>query len=927
MATYTIKNLFTNPSFENAGWQANSNCSITYATNPTHSGSYSLKVNSTNSNESLVVTTDSLPLIDEHIYYCGVYFWQDTNVCSMMQVYWPIAEPVFGSCYTDSTKLGQWQRLGWREIRSNWSSGNAQFRFDFEGMAANTSAYIDDAVLIDLTACFGSGNEPSRAWCDEFIPYFTGEMTVKYNKYTLGTNDPTSFSQGDVIECPYVGRVQTLIVPAGKYLLEVWGAQGGSYNASYAAGGAGGYSRGEITFNKPTSLFISAGGQGSYGSSSTYTAVSGGGFNGGGHAGYRGGGGGGGSDICINSSVFTARVIVAGGGGGAYAYSTTYKAAGGIGGGESGGIGGCYSSSYSTYRGNPGTQIAGGNSGTALSSGNYNGKSGTFGFGGATGYKYNSTSYYSGGGGGGGWYGGGAADNYSSSSRYYGSGGGGGSGYVYTKDTASRYYQECLLNKDYYLTNAYTKDGSARFLTPNGTAYEIGHIGNGHARISILDLSSPKYIKTLSTGELPSGYTRLGYVESTGDQYIDTGITVNQSTKLEIVASSIDVSNASNGFGFIPYGAGESYNNQAFECYSQSLQYEFNHNSTVHYLGNSSPKQKLNISHTPTGISLSINGEAALTATHTNSSFSTPYSLALFGTHRSTVLCGRAKIYSCKIYNGNALVRNFIPAMRDSDCMIGMYDLVQNIFYIDKNGGNFVGNSSYNDNATILLLNGENLQDQSANRNITNNGVTISSAQKKFNSNSMYFNGSSSLYISPPYNFGSSDFTIDWWECPTSASAKTRFCSAYGTGSSDFGGLLLYYNTNGLIYASSSVGNSPSWNIVEGWQAMWNRENVWSHVAVVRKGPKLYVFHNGMNSGQWDIGNASIGYNSSYNMCIGDYRNGDHAYYIGYLDNFRISKVARWTSDFEPPVLEYGNDWRLIEDVYIRTSISWAKEE
>ena len=38
-------------------------------------------------------------------------------------------------------------------------------------MASNTIAYIDDAMLIDLTAAFGAGNEPTQEWCDTNIKY------------------------------------------------------------------------------------------------------------------------------------------------------------------------------------------------------------------------------------------------------------------------------------------------------------------------------------------------------------------------------------------------------------------------------------------------------------------------------------------------------------------------------------------------------------------------------------------------------------------------------------------------------------------------------------------------------------------------------------------------------------------------------------
>ena len=106
--TITLTNLLTNPSFENKGWAANSACSISYDTSLKHSGSYSLKVKSTSSSESLIVTSDTYAIRKNHIYYISVYFYETSNVCSEMQCYWPIAEPLVGIAKVDKTKLNQW---------------------------------------------------------------------------------------------------------------------------------------------------------------------------------------------------------------------------------------------------------------------------------------------------------------------------------------------------------------------------------------------------------------------------------------------------------------------------------------------------------------------------------------------------------------------------------------------------------------------------------------------------------------------------------------------------------------------------------------------------------------------------------------------------------------------------------------------------
>lgn len=43
---------------------------------------------------------------------------------------------------------------------------------------ATADTWIDGVMLIDLTACFGAGNEPSKSWCDENIPYFESSFEL-----------------------------------------------------------------------------------------------------------------------------------------------------------------------------------------------------------------------------------------------------------------------------------------------------------------------------------------------------------------------------------------------------------------------------------------------------------------------------------------------------------------------------------------------------------------------------------------------------------------------------------------------------------------------------------------------------------------------------------------------------------------------------
>lgn len=279
--------------------------------------------------------------------------------------------------------------------------------------------------------------------------------------YDLTQGTPNKIISGDILNIPYTGSQIAVILHPGRYKLECWGAQGGSYSSYY--GGAGGYSTGELTLRKETPLYIYAGGQPA--TVSTDRVVVPGGFNGGGDGFNRwysttytyGQGGGGASDIRVGQDSLFARVIVAGGGGGSAsvnAKTTKY------GGGTSGG---------SPQSGYGATQTAAGTGGS-------------FGVGGSA-RSFGANFKYGSGGGGGGWYGGGACDSASDTTNYRGYNGG-GSGFVWTGANAPAGY---LLGAEYYLTNASTKAGNLSFNSPTG-ASETGHTGDGYCRITALEI-------------------------------------------------------------------------------------------------------------------------------------------------------------------------------------------------------------------------------------------------------------------------------------------------------------------------------------------------------------------------------------------------------------------------------------------------------
>ena len=287
------------------------------------------------------------------------------------------------------------------------------------------------------------------------------EKTAKkgngYAKITYIGEDTDSCTNGTETTYDYSGSEDTFVATcSGKYKLEVWGAQGGSYNTSYY-GGYGGYSKGEIELLANETLYINVGGQGTM----VQTGNNPGGYNGGG-ATYESrtdtyeGSGGGATHIATHTGLLSelensknSILIVAGGGGGSsYYVSGGWSGSGGHGGGLTG-LNGSYSTNNNTCSAGKGASQEA--AGTAWNN-QTNYGIGSFGQGGST-YSDSENTVASPGGGGG-YYGGGIGCH---------SGAGGGSAYIgnsrlsntatYTYDTSRKnnWIINYLVDKDMFL--------------------------------------------------------------------------------------------------------------------------------------------------------------------------------------------------------------------------------------------------------------------------------------------------------------------------------------------------------------------------------------------------------------------------------------------------------------------------------------------
>ena len=178
----------------------------------------------------------------------------------------------------------------------------------------------------------------------------------------------------------------------------------------------------------------------------------------------------------------------------------------------------------------------------------------------------------------------------------------------------------------------------------------------------------------------------------------------------------------------------------------------------------------------------------------------------------------------------------------------------------------------------------------------------ISTAQSKFGGASAFLDGTGMLSLadSVDWNFGSGDFTVDFWFRPNAAalSGAKLLLSHEALGQ--------YRNwfvatTNGVLGCYAST-NGTSWDvsIVDSGSLT---ADTWYHLAFVRNGSNWKCYKGGSSVGT-PVTNSSAISNWSEPLEIPD------AYYLssGYFDEMRVSKgIARWTSNFTPPIAAYGD--------------------
>lgn len=182
--------------------------------------------------------------------------------------------------------------------------------------------------------------------------------------------------------------------------------------------------------------------------------------------------------------------------------------------------------------------------------------------------------------------------------------------------------------------------------------------------------------------KLPSQYIELEYIESSGSQYIDTEYVANSTTEIRMVF----VLNNKQRYGL--YGGQLQGVDTALRAFANGNLLYFAHGGNrTEQSNNLLINTKYSLIHNRTKIT--INDIDYITSQSTNYQ-NTTLTIARCNGFDSDIYAMIGKIYSFKIYDNNSLVRDFIPCKQKVYNTIGMYDLVNDKFYINEGTGTFI---------------------------------------------------------------------------------------------------------------------------------------------------------------------------------------------------------------------------------------------
>jgi hypothetical protein len=181
------------------------------------------------------------------------------------------------------------------------------------------------------------------------------------------------------------------------------------------------------------------------------------------------------------------------------------------------------------------------------------------------------------------------------------------------------------------------------------------------------------------------------------------------------------------------------------------------------------------------------------------------------------------------------------------------------------------------------------------------NQAQIDTAQSKFGGASGLFDGTGDSITaadSADWDFGTADFTIDFWHRRASASNEVLFDIGNGGAAGGKGVLLYFTDTKQMqVYVNGTALTAA--NLIFS-------EATWYHFAITRSGGTLRLFQDGTSVANPADTSDITGSTAGLRIGLANSAGFGALDTNGHIDEFRIVKgTAVWTANFTPPSAPY----------------------
>lgn len=185
---------------------------------------------------------------------------------------------------------------------------------------------------------------------------------------------------------------------------------------------------------------------------------------------------------------------------------------------------------------------------------------------------------------------------------------------------------------------------------------------------------------------------------------------------------------------------------------------------------------------------------------------------------------------------------------------------------------------------------------------INNGNIQISALQSKFAATSALLDGTGDFLTvnHSDFDLAGGNFTLEGWFRFNIVSGDKGLFSKYSAG--PYGFNFRYASSVGGIRSVLGTGTSA-----QAWNTSWTPvANTWYHIAITRSGNIIRIFIDGVLKNTTTVTITVTPSTSPF--AIGTSQTVANSDFNGYIDEVRVSNIARYTENFTVPVSEFNND-------------------